>query len=80
MSNVNQNELGKVIRSMQHTPASPAGVNQAELGKVIRDMQDASLNKAKQSSLFNQNAANVINQGVHDKANAAPQVPKIKLF
>ena len=54
-------------------------MSNTELNKVIRDMQNASLASAKQSPLFNQQAANVVQQGVADKK-ANPVQPTIKLF
>lgn len=61
--NVNQNELGKVIRAMQGTPKVDSTVNQAELGKVIRDMKGTPSARPN----FNQAAQDIVNQGAIDK-------------
>lgn len=42
-------------------------VNQEELNKIVRQMQNASDDKAKQTPLYNQKAADVIKQGAADK-------------
>ena len=42
-------------------------VNQEELNKIVRQMQNDSDNKAKQTPLYNQKAADVIKQGTADK-------------
>ena len=65
--NLNQSELGKVIRGMTPTIKTDPRVNQAELGSVIRTMQSASDDKARSAQQFNQAAANVVKQGVSDK-------------
>lgn len=62
-NNVNQDELGKVIRAMQSQPKIDPAVNQAELGKVIRDMQGAQ----RPAPTFNQAAADIVSKGANDK-------------
>lgn len=61
---VNQEELGKVIRGMQQSPARvDPTVNHVELGKVIRGMQGAPSARPN----FNQAAQDIVNQGAADK-------------
>ena len=66
-SNINQSELGNVIRGMTPAVKTDPRINQAELGKVIRVMQNDSDNKSRMAQQFNQAAANVVKQGVMDK-------------